>query len=70
MGETVQLYGGIYEVNFGYNTKMEVYANSSSDIPELYAIMSKRLQERVAKLKKVAIRTHITCELVKETKRF
>nr|QNO55536.1 hypothetical protein IBJMOJJD_00021 [Methanosarcinales archaeon ANME-1 ERB7] len=29
MGETVQLYGGIYEVNFGYNTKMEVYANSS-----------------------------------------
>ena len=22
---------GIYEVNFGYNAKMEVYANSSSD---------------------------------------
>ena len=38
MGEKVQLYGGIYEVNFGYNTKMEVYANSSSDIPKLSEI--------------------------------
>ena len=32
---------GIYEVNFGYNAKMEVSANSSSDILELYAIKSK-----------------------------
>ena len=31
--------GGIYEVSFGYHSKMEVYANSSSDIPKLYAIM-------------------------------
>ena len=38
MGEKVQLYGGIYEVNFGYNTKMEVYANSSLDIQELCEI--------------------------------
>jgi hypothetical protein len=30
--------GGIYEANFGYNPKMEVYANSSSDRPELSAI--------------------------------
>lgn len=30
--------GCIYELNFGYNTKMEGYTNSSSDIPELYEI--------------------------------
>jgi hypothetical protein len=35
MGEKVQLYGGIYKVNFGYNAKMEVYVNSSSDIVKL-----------------------------------
>ena len=35
MCQKVQLKGGISEVNFGYNVKMEVYANSSSDIPEL-----------------------------------
>jgi hypothetical protein len=35
MSEKVQLKGGIYEVNFGYNVKMGVYANSSLDIPEL-----------------------------------
>jgi hypothetical protein len=34
----VQLEGCIYELNFGYNAKMEVYTNSSSDIPKLYAI--------------------------------
>ena len=37
---TVQLKGGIYEVNFGYNVKKEVYASSSSDIPELCEIVS------------------------------
>lgn len=31
----VQLEGCIYELNFGYNTKMEGYANLNSDIPEL-----------------------------------
>lgn len=31
----VQLKGGIYELNFGYNVKMDVYANSSLDISEL-----------------------------------
>ena len=31
----LQQKGGIYELNFGYNVKMEVYANSSSDISEL-----------------------------------
>lgn len=31
MGEKVQLKGGIYEVNFIYNTKIEIYANSCSD---------------------------------------
>ena len=30
--------GCICELNFGYNAKTEVYTNSSSDIPELYAI--------------------------------
>ena len=31
----VQLDGCIYELNFGYNTKMEGYTNSNSDIPKL-----------------------------------
>lgn len=31
-GSTIMWYIGI---NFGYNAKMGVYANSSSDIPEL-----------------------------------
>ena len=30
--------GSIYEVNFGYNAKMEVYTKLSSDIPELAEI--------------------------------
>ena len=29
----------IYEVNFGYNDKMEGYTNSSWDILKLYAIL-------------------------------
>ena len=29
------LEGSIYEVNFGYNDKMEGYTNSSSGIPDL-----------------------------------
>ncbi|CAD6492266.1 MAG: hypothetical protein LAKADJCE_00268 [Candidatus Argoarchaeum ethanivorans] len=33
-----QLKGGIYEVSFRYNSKMERYTNSSSDIPKLYTI--------------------------------
>ena len=37
----VQLKGCISELNFGYNAKMEVYANSSSDIPKLYEIVFK-----------------------------
>ena len=32
------LKGGIYEVSFGYNPKMEGYTTLMSDIPELYAI--------------------------------
>ena len=38
MGEKVQLKGGICEVNFVYNVKKGVYANSSSDIPKLTEI--------------------------------
>ena len=34
--EKLQLKGGISELNFGYNAKMEGYTNSSSDIPKLY----------------------------------
>jgi len=34
----VQLEGYIYELNFGYNAKMEEYTNSNSDIPKLAAI--------------------------------
>jgi hypothetical protein len=45
MGEKVQLKGGIYEVNFGYNVKMGVYANLSSDIPELGAKSKSIIQE-------------------------
>jgi len=30
--------GGIYEVTFGYHSKMGGYTTSMSDIPELYAI--------------------------------
>ncbi len=36
MSGKFQLKGGICKVNFGYNAKMERYANSSSDIPVLY----------------------------------
>ena len=32
------LKGGIYEVSFGYNPKMEGYTTLMSDIPELYKI--------------------------------
>ena len=35
--------GGISEVNFGYNAKMEVYANSNSYISKLSAIMGKKV---------------------------
>jgi hypothetical protein len=35
MWQEVQLKVGIYGVNFGYNVKMGVYANSSLDIPKL-----------------------------------
>jgi hypothetical protein len=38
MSEKFQLKGCISEVNFGYNAKMEVYANSNSDITKLYEI--------------------------------
>lgn len=40
MLEKIQLKGCICEVNFGYNAKMEVYANSSSDITKLSKIGS------------------------------
>jgi hypothetical protein len=33
------LKGGMYEVSFGYNTKMEGYTTLMSDIPTLYAIV-------------------------------
>ena len=32
------LKGGIYEVSFGYNPKIEGYATLMSDIPKLYEI--------------------------------
>lgn len=35
----------IYEVNFGYNAKMEVYTNLSSDIPELYEIPNPAIEK-------------------------
>jgi len=34
------LKGGIYEVSFGYNSKMEVYTTLMSDIPELSEIVA------------------------------
>ena len=33
-----QLKGGIYEVSFGYHSKLEEYATLMSVIPKLYAI--------------------------------
>lgn len=33
-----QLKGGIYELNFGFHSKLDGYATLMSDIPELYAI--------------------------------
>jgi hypothetical protein len=46
MGEVLPK-GSIYEVNFGYTAKMEVYTNLSSDIPKLgeTAAMNKRRQK-------------------------
>ena len=38
MSGKFQLKGGIDKVNFGYNAKMEGYANSSSDITKLAEI--------------------------------
>ena len=38
MNGKFQLKESISKVNFGYNAKMEVYANLSSDITKLYAI--------------------------------
>jgi len=40
----VRLEGCIYELNFGYNAKMEGYTNISSDIPELYDIPPRILE--------------------------
>jgi hypothetical protein len=37
------LEGSIYEVNFGYNDKIEGYTNSSSDIPKLDEMFEERL---------------------------
>jgi hypothetical protein len=36
--EKFQPKGCVTELDFGYNTKIEVYANSSSDIPMSYKI--------------------------------
>ena len=38
MNISSQLKGGIYEVSFGYNPKMEGYTTLMSDIPKLYDI--------------------------------
>ena len=38
MGEKVTLKGGICEVNFGYNAKMEGYTALMVDIPKLSEI--------------------------------
>lgn len=39
----VQLEGCIYELNFGYNTKMEGYTNLNSDIPEFLATFDEKI---------------------------
>lgn len=38
MGKMFQLKGYIYEVKFGYHSKMGGYMTLMSDIPELYEI--------------------------------
>lgn len=42
MSKKVQLKGGICEVSFGYNSKMEGYTNSSLDISKIYEIAFKK----------------------------
>jgi len=46
------LKGGIYEVSFGYNTKMEGYAALMLDILELCAIPRARFWQDLYKQKK------------------
>jgi len=43
MSEKFQLKGGISELNFGYNAKMEVYVKSSLDITKLYEMAPLRI---------------------------
>lgn len=40
----IHLERGMHELNFGYDTKMEVYTNPVPDMLKLYAIVSKRLK--------------------------
>ena len=35
-----QLKGGIYEVSFGYHSKLDEYATLMSDIPTLYEMLT------------------------------
>ncbi len=35
-----QLKGGIYEVSFGYHSKLDGYATLMSDIPTLYEMLT------------------------------
>ena len=51
LGEIWRTFGSPSDMDFGYNTKMEGYANLSSDITELYAIVEEeRLVVRKKKL--------------------
>jgi len=60
MIEKLQLKGSISELNFGYNTKMEGYTNSSSDVTKLSEMLclrkTKRMSEEILKPKRCLTR--------------
>jgi len=44
-----QLKGGIYEVSFGFHSKLDGYATLMADIPTLYAIPPQSRGKRIYK---------------------
>lgn len=47
MDEMFQLKGGIYEVKFGYHSKMKGYTALASDMPKLGVMHSIRLSDNI-----------------------
>jgi hypothetical protein len=68
MSEKFQLKGCIYEVNIGYNVKMEGYTNSGLDIATLdkidYAYMRNFIHQIIPPIKSSDINTYSGVELL------